>query len=109
MLQAKAKRIFETLDGEKPFLSRLEYVEALAALAALHPEDMVRKVTGANHEPVCQPCPLVLLFANTAGVVVEQYRWRHNISPKLSSAGYDVYNRRACNCSYEPTTEEPLT
>ena len=74
MLQSKAKRIFETLDGEKPFKSRLEYVEALAALAALHPEDMVRKVTGANQYDVshvlwcsCSPTRLEWLWNNIDG------------------------------------------
>ncbi|CAE7796366.1 unnamed protein product [Symbiodinium sp. CCMP2592] len=64
MLPAKAKRIYATLDGEKPFRSRLEYVEALAALAALHPEDMARKVTGANqyvsHVLWCSSSPMRL-------------------------------------------------
>ena len=46
--RARAVRILQTMDAEKPFRARIEFLEALAALSSLHPEDMVRKVTGSN-------------------------------------------------------------
>ncbi|CAE7429811.1 unnamed protein product, partial [Symbiodinium pilosum] len=48
MAKAKARGIVENLDSSRPFLSRFEFIEALAALSATFPKDMNRKVTGAN-------------------------------------------------------------
>ncbi|CAE7810254.1 unnamed protein product [Symbiodinium sp. CCMP2592] len=48
MSKVKARDIVDKLDTSKPFLSRFEFIEAVAALSATFPEDMNRKVTGAN-------------------------------------------------------------
>jgi len=50
MPRARALRTLETMSAERPFASRVEFLEALAALSCLHPEDMKRKVTGSNKE-----------------------------------------------------------
>ena len=46
--KSKARKIVAEMDSSQPFLCRLEFIEALAALAAVFSEDMDRKVTGAN-------------------------------------------------------------
>ena len=82
MLRSKAKRIVEQLDGSTPFRTRLEYIESLAALACVFPEDMSRKVTGANQKIShilwcsCAPERLEWLWNNI--------RWRHMIRVDLS-------------------------
>ena len=38
----------EGLDAEKPFLTRFEYLEALAAISRLYWPEVQRKVTGAR-------------------------------------------------------------
>ncbi len=43
-----AERLLKQLDSSTPFTDRLEFIEYMAALSALYPEEMVRKVTGAN-------------------------------------------------------------
>jgi hypothetical protein len=48
MSAARAKRIEEELDDTKPFYCRIEVIEAMAALCALHPQEVMKKVTGAN-------------------------------------------------------------
>ena len=85
MLKATAKRVAENLDATTPFRSRLSFIESLAALSALHPEDMRRKVTGANvsiHHILwcaCAPDRLEWLWNNL--------RWRHStrllVNPSL--------------------------
>ena len=78
MLKATAKRIADNIDASTPFLCRLGFIESLAALAALHSEDMCRKVTGANvpiHQILwcaCAPDRLEWLWNNL--------RWRHSVS-----------------------------
>ena len=75
--KAKSKQIVATLDGSTPFRSRLEFIEALAALSSMFPEDMDRKVTGANqrvgHVLWCAADPdrTEWLFNNL--------RWRHSV------------------------------
>lgn len=44
----QAERVLETMNFESPFYTRVEFVEALAALSRLHPEDMDRKAPGPN-------------------------------------------------------------
>ena len=48
MPQRRAAHVLNSLNGETPFLSRIEFIEALAALSAMHRDDMRRKVTGSN-------------------------------------------------------------
>ena len=81
MAKAKARGIVENLDSSKPFLSRFEFIEALAALSATFPEDMNRKVTGANkrvaHVVWCATDP------DRAAWLFNNSRWRHSISLRL--------------------------
>ena len=48
MPKARAKKILNKMDLSIPFKTRTEYIECLAALSASYPEDMSRRVTGAN-------------------------------------------------------------
>ena len=81
MSKVKARRIVEELDSSKPFLSRLEFIEALAALSATFPEDMNRKVTGANkrvaHILWCATDP------DRAAWLFNNLRWRHSLGSRL--------------------------
>ena len=78
MAKSKASRIVQDLDMSKPFLSRFEFIQSLAALSAMYPDDMNRTVTGANqrlaHMPWCAADSdrAAWLFNNT--------RWRHTLS-----------------------------
>ena len=47
---SRARRVVQCLDCSKPFYSRIEYVEALAALAALHSGDMEKMIPGPNRK-----------------------------------------------------------
>ena len=83
MVVTKAKRIVDRLDSEVPFGCRLEFIDALAALAAVFRHDMTRKVTGANvplHHVLkcaCAPDRLEWLFNNL--------RWRHSLRSGLTA------------------------
>ena len=48
MHKTQAQRIRDTIDTTKPFYSRVEFLEAIAALCALHKEEVNRKVMSAN-------------------------------------------------------------
>ncbi|CAE6926624.1 ABCB1 [Symbiodinium sp. CCMP2592] len=94
MLKAKALKIINSLDSLKPFYTRYEYIEAVAALAALHPEDMSRKVTGAN-QPIshilwcsCAPQRLEWMWNNI--------RWRHSIRSDLSQKTACLPHAKLC-------------
>ena len=50
MSAAKARRIIEELDADKPLFCRVTFVEALAAICKLYPDEVNRKVTGSNKE-----------------------------------------------------------
>ena len=45
---SRARRIIDGFDWSKPFYSRLEFVEALAALSALHSDEMDKMIPGPN-------------------------------------------------------------
>ena len=83
MSKAKARGIVEKLDSSKPFLSRFEFIETLAALAATFPEDMNRKVTGANKRVArvlwCAADP------DRAAWLFNNCRWRHSLGSRLRS------------------------
>ena len=70
------------MDLSIPFKTRAEYIECLAALSASYPEDMSRKVTGANRcigeilASSCMPQRLEFLWNNL--------RWRHDVRLVLS-------------------------
>eukprot|EP00439_Symbiodinium_sp_Y106_P058484 s676_g8.t1 len=69
MVVTKAKRIVDRLDSEVPFGCRLEFIDALAALAAVFRHDMTRKVTGANvplHHVLKCPSERTLLPSGTS-------------------------------------------
>ena len=86
--KAKSKQIVETLDGSTPFRSRLEFIEALAALSSMFPEDMNRKVTGANqrvgHVLWCAADP------DRTEWLLNNLRWRHSLR---------VFFRFMCVCA----------
>ena len=44
----RARRVASAIDYEEPWCTRLEFIEALAALTSLHSVEVQRKVTGAN-------------------------------------------------------------
>ena len=48
MSRAAAGRILEKLSADVPWQSRYEYIEAMAALASLHAQEMTRKIPGPN-------------------------------------------------------------
>ena len=48
MLKHKAEGILSNLDVSRPWSSRLEFIEALAALAKVHRDEMLRKIPGPN-------------------------------------------------------------
>jgi hypothetical protein len=50
MSQARAKRILEALDANTPLLSRITFVETLAAICTCFPNEVSRRVTGTNKE-----------------------------------------------------------
>jgi hypothetical protein len=47
---ARAREVRDQLNIEKPFYTRVEFIEALAALSSLFPEDVQRRVTGSNKQ-----------------------------------------------------------
>lgn len=79
MPKAKASAVVRSLDSRRPLTSRTEFI--LAALAAEFPEDMSRKVTGANKRIdeilwcAADPDRLEWLMNNL--------RWRHSVSSRL--------------------------
>ena len=83
MPKARASAVVKQLDSAKPFTSRNEFIEALAALAAEFPEDMSRKVTGANKRIDeilwCAADP------DRAEWLLNNLRWRHLVSLELSN------------------------
>ena len=46
----RASQVDRQLDSGKPFYSRVEMIESIAALCALHKTEVVRKVQSANKE-----------------------------------------------------------
>jgi hypothetical protein len=50
MPQRRSDQLLDHLDTSKPFHSRLEFIELLAALSAKYKDEVSRKVTGANKE-----------------------------------------------------------
>ena len=50
MSAPKARRIIEELDADKPLFCRVTFVETLAAICKLYPDEVNRKVTGSNKE-----------------------------------------------------------
>lgn len=79
--KAKAKACIRKLDGSLPFRTRLEFIEGLAAIAAEFPEDMRRKVTGAN-----KAIDQILWCAAAADRVewlLNNLRWRHRLGRQL--------------------------
>ena len=77
--QAYAQRVLDSLDASTPVYTRVSFIEAVAALCALHPQEVDRKVTGTA-KPVrqvlwsaCAPARLEWLFNNQ--------RARHALSP----------------------------
>ena len=88
MPKARAKNILNKMDLSIPFKTRAEYIECLAALSASYPEDMSRKVTGANRctseilASSCMPQRLEFLWNNL--------RWRHDVRLALSVHVYHV-------------------
>lgn len=79
--KCKARKVVAEMDSSKPFLCRLEFIEALAALAAVFNEDMGRKVTGANQ------CISHILWCAADPDRAEWYfnnqRFRHTLSHGL--------------------------
>ena len=80
MPKRRSTHIIKTIDGTAPFWSRVEFIEALAALSAMHPEDMCRKVTGAN-----KSLRRLLWSAAAPGRIdwfLNNQRIRHGIAPQ---------------------------
>ena len=50
MSQRRTNQLLDGLDTSKPFGSRLEFIELLAALSTKYKDEVNRKVTGANKE-----------------------------------------------------------
>ncbi|CAE7893205.1 unnamed protein product [Symbiodinium microadriaticum] len=73
----KARACIRKLDGSVPFRSRLEFVEGLAAIAAEFPEDMLRKVTGANK--AIDQILWCAAAADRAEWLLNNLRWRHRL------------------------------
>ena len=77
MPKVRARRVVENLVTSRPFLSRFEFIESLAALSAMFPEDMSRKVTGANqrvaHVLWCAADP------DRSAWLFNNIRWRHTL------------------------------
>ena len=48
MPERVALRLLDNIDTSTPFRTRVEFIELLAALATRYPDEMNRKVTGAN-------------------------------------------------------------
>ena len=48
MSKVRAQRLIDQLDVSRPFVSRVEFIESLAALVALFPEETSRVAKGAN-------------------------------------------------------------
>ena len=48
MSRARADMVHDALDSQRPFYTRVEFVEALAALSSLFWDEVQRRVTGAN-------------------------------------------------------------
>lgn len=53
MPPARARTVLESLDFQKPFTSRVEFAETLAALSAVYCDEMVKMVPGPNRT-VCE-------------------------------------------------------
>jgi hypothetical protein len=77
--QAYAKRVINNLDSNVPVYTRVSFIEAVAAICALHSKEVDRKVTGMS-KPVrqllwnaCSPSRLGWLFNNQ--------RVRHSLAP----------------------------
>ena len=62
---------------------KLEFIEALVALAAEFSEDMQRKVTGA-HKPLAEVL-WCAAAADRSEWLFNNLRWRHSIGPRPSS------------------------
>ena len=66
---ARARMIKDSMDTSKPWYTRIVFMEALAALCALHKEEVQRKVTGQNK-------PLRKLLWNAASA--DRMEWYFN-------------------------------
>ena len=96
MPKAKSTAVMRSLDSRRPLTSRTELIEALAALAAEFPEDMSRKVTGANKRIdeilwcAADPDRLEWLMNNL--------RWRHSVSSRLRLCTLCRITNEECAC-----------
>jgi len=74
-----AQRVLQRLDPSVPVLTRVSFIEAVAAVCALHSQEVERKVTGTSKSvrqvlwSACSPQRLEWLFNNQ--------RVRHALSP----------------------------
>ena len=74
-----AQRVLQRLDPSVPVLTRVSFIEAVAAICALHSQEVERKVTGTSKSvrqvlwSACSPQRLEWLFNNQ--------RVRHALSP----------------------------
>ena len=82
MSKVRARKLLDELDYETPFVARVSFIRALAAICCLYDREVSRKVTGANKEvykvlwSACAPDRIEWLFNNT--------RVRHMLSgPRL--------------------------
>ncbi len=64
-----ASRIYKKLNGDVPFYTRLDYIECLAALVALYPEEVKRTAPGPNK-------PVFKILWNAAAV--DRVEWMFN-------------------------------
>ena len=79
----RARRIISSIDGNKPFLTRVEFIESLAAIVVLYPEEVKKVAKGANR-------PLYkILYTAAAWDRIEWYlnntRQRHSMTPSMLS------------------------
>lgn len=81
--KTRARAVLTGIDGATPWRTRADFIEALAAISALFPEDMSRKVTGANRTLY------QILHAAAAAPRVEWYfncmRIRHRMPIRMQS------------------------
>jgi len=64
MCTGRAKRVLAELNTKNPFRSRLEFIEAVAALASLHADEMTKMCPGPN-KPVYQILHAATAFPRT--------------------------------------------
>ena len=80
MPAARRKHIIDNIDVSRPFYTRAEFIERLAALTSAYGEEMLRRVTGSN-KPLCR-----LLWCASAAPRVEwlfnTIRMRARLTPR---------------------------